>query len=375
MRIAFVTNDRFPARDGIARHLTEITTRLDRRGVECIVLSPGSRFGRWQQDRDGSTAHLRYPYWKLRPFHHAMIRRMLQRWIDEGAGDADIIHAHLPLIPPIDTDKPLFVTFHSPLLSDTAAIPERDVRARLVRLNARLVSAGYEQQHIDRASRIIAVSDGVASELDRHYRCPRASVEVITNGVDSRFFGFSPCDRRSRHLLYAGRIGYRKGLFRLLDALALLKDPRIRLEIAGEGPLEGRLRNHARQLGIAERVNFIGFLDRNQLREKLKRVACLVNPADYETGPLTVLEAMSAGTPVLSTATGLVGEMGPHAPVLLTDMTALSLAQAVERILVHPAEARDRALAARRLIDQRFDWERVTDRLLGLYRCNELRAA
>ena len=62
--------------------------------------------------------------------------------------------------------------------------------------------------------------------------------------------------------------------------------------------------------GITARVRFAGFLDRAGVRDELRQAACFVNPADYETGPLTLLEAMACGTPVVSTATGLAAEMG-----------------------------------------------------------------
>ena len=69
--------------------------------------------------------------------------------------------------------------------------------------------------------------------------------------------------------------------------------------------------------GIAGRVRFAGFLDRAGVRAELQDAGCFVNPADYETGPLTLLEAMACGTPVVSTATGLAAEMGAAPPLRL----------------------------------------------------------
>ena len=73
----------------------------------------------------------------------------------------------------------------------------------------------------------------------------------------------------------------------------------------------------AARLGIAGRVRFLGFLGREDLRAELQAAACVVNPADYESGPLTLLEAMAAGAPVVSTPTGLAREFGPRAPLLI----------------------------------------------------------
>ena len=375
MRIAFLTNNWFPPREGIARHIHEIARRLARRGHEPLIVAPGRPRDGFQRGEHCGIPLLRYPYLRLRPFHHRLARRHLQGWLDQGADGADMIHCHLPLLPPLRTDLPRMVTFHSPLLTDTAAIPEPGMVVRLIKANARLVSVEYEQSHIDAADRLIAVSQGVASELRRNYRVGRREIEVVTNGVDTRFFPLVASRRRGRGLLYVGRLSYRKGLSRLLHALRLLDDPRARLDIVGEGPLSKDLMALARRLGVEERVRFLGFLDRNQLRELLKRVGCLVNPADYESGPLTVLEALACGTPVVSTATGLAAEMGDAPPLRIAEATPAGLAQAITETLEQPGRTHDLVLAGRELMERRFDWEVVTDRLLETYLGGERRAA
>ncbi|MCB2055033.1 MAG: glycosyltransferase family 4 protein [Geminicoccaceae bacterium] len=373
MRIAFLTNNRLPPREGIGRHLFEVATRLQDRGHACMILCPGELRG-WRRERLRNLDVLHFPYFKLRPFHHALLRPVLQRWLDDGADGADLLHVHLPLLPPLRSDLPRVVTFHTPMLTDTAAIPEKGVKPWLIKANARRFSAAYEQSHIDAATRLIAVSSTVAGELEGHYRLDGKPVEVIANGVDARFFPFVNGARRSRHVLYVGRLGYRKGLFRLLDALARLDDPRIRLELAGEGPLEGELRTRARRLGLAERVDFKGFLDRDRLREALKSAGCFVNPADYEGAPLTLLEAMAVGTPIVSTPAG-AREFGPQAPFWTCSADAASLAATIMTALDQPATARDRAVAARDLVERHYDWEVVVDRLLATYGGEERRAA
>lgn len=374
MRIALLTNNRLPAREGIARHVVEIATRLQRRGHEVTVIAQGEPFARWTAHSEAGLACELYPSRPIRPFQQLLSRAPLNRWLAEAERRLDVLHVHLPLVPALRTVARVVVTFHSPMLTDTAAIPEPGLRTMLAKLNARLLSVRQEQAWIDRADDLIAVSRGVARELALHYSLGRRRPVVIENGVDTRLIRPDPSLGREPRALYVGRLGWRKGLFRLLDALALLP-PSIGLDLAGEGPLRPALEQRAARLGITERVRFMGFLDRERLRARLLTAGCLVNPADYESGPLTVLEAMAAGCPVVSTRTGIVADLGDSAPVTLADASAGPLAAAIDRTLSGGREVEERALAARRLVERHFDWETVVDRLEAIYGVPRLAAA
>lgn len=374
MRIALLTNNRLPPREGIARHVIEIATRLERRGHEVTVLAQGEPFGRWALHREAGVACRLYPSRPLRPFHQLLSRAPLNRWLAEAERRLDVLHVHLPLLPALNTVARVVVTFHSPMLTDTAAIPEPGLRTLLAKLNARLLSVRQEQAWIDRADDLIAVSRGVARELALHYSLGRRRPVVIENGVDTRAIRPDPSLGRDSRALYVGRLGWRKGLFRLLDALALLP-PSIGLDLAGEGPLRPALEQRAARLGIVDRVRFLGFLDRERLLARLSTAGCLVNPADYESGPLTVLEAMAAGCPVVSTRTGIVADLGDSAPVALAEASPGPLAAAIDRTLSGGREVEERTLAARRLVERHFDWETVVDRLEAIYGVPRLAAA
>lgn len=367
MRIALLTNNRFPPREGIGRHVLELALRLRARGHEPLILARGETFRGWRKATHEGLDLRFYPCWPVRPLHHEVARRALQRWLDRGAEGAGLVHLHLPLLPPLRTELPVVATFHSPMLTDTAAITEGGPRALAIRLNARLVSRRWEQFHLDRAAHVVAVSRGVQDELARHYRLVRPAV-LVPNGVDADGLAAGPPRRPTPCVLYLGRLGYRKGLLRLLEAMALL--PRALaplLVLAGEGPLRARLGREAAALGLADRVRFTGFLGREQVRHWLKRAACVVNPADYETGPLTLLEAMAAGAPVVSTRTGIAAELGEEAPLLLSEATAEGLARAIAACLADPGAAERRAAAAQALVRRVFSWDRAVDRLLDLY--------
>jgi glycosyltransferase involved in cell wall biosynthesis len=381
MRVALLTNNHLPPREGIGRHVLELAKRLPAQGVEPLILAKGRNLRFWQRfELEGVPVAL-YPYAPVRPFHQEAIRAVLQPWLDRGAEGADLLHLHLPLLPCLKTPLPRLVTFHSPLLADTAAIAEPGVVTALVKANARLFGQAYEHAQIRSAAAIIAVSGNVRHELARQYRMGGHEPVVIGNGVDVEFFaagkeagGAGTSGQRT--ILYVGRLGYRKGLARLLDAMALLADrPDCRLALAGEGPLQGRLEAQAHLRGIADRVDFLGFLDREALRRALHDAAVLVNPADYESGPLTLLEAMAAGTPVVTTPTGLVGDLTDPAPLLVAEPTSGALAAAIRAVLDDPPAAAERAQAAQVLVRERFAWDHVAAQTACLYQSLVRRAA
>jgi glycosyltransferase involved in cell wall biosynthesis len=380
MRVALVTNNQLPPREGIGRHVIELAKRLPAMGIEPTVVAKGKTLGAWQQLEVEGVPTLLYPYAPIRPFHQEAIRAVLQPWLDRGAGGADLLHLHLPLLPRLKTRLPRIVTFHTPLLADVAAIREPGVVTAMVKANARLFGQAYEHSQIRAAAAIIAVSGNVRDELSRQYRLNGRMPVVLPNGVDSRFFAPPPQPRPAltgpATVLYVGRLGYRKGLARLLDAMALLGERTDwRLALVGEGPLADRLGAQAQLLDIADRVDFRGFLDRPALRAALHEAAVLVNPADYESGPLTVLEAMAAGTPVVTTPTGLVGDLEAPLPLVAAAPEPAALAAAIASVLDQPEAAAARAAAARRLVETRFAWERVAASTAALYRSLGQRAA
>jgi glycosyltransferase involved in cell wall biosynthesis len=378
MRVALVTNNYLPPREGIGRHVIELAKRLPIHGIEPIVLAKGSNLRFWQWLLVEGVPVALYPYAPVRPFHQEAIRAVLQPWLDQGAEGAELLHLHLPLLPGLRTRLPRLVTFHSPLLADVAAIREPGLLPAMIKTNARLFGQVYEHAQIKAASAIIAVSGNVDAELRRHYRLGGRRPVVIPNGVDVDFFAppETATPREQPTVLYVGRLGYRKGLGRLIAAMARLKDRfDWRLALAGEGPLEASLKAEAEAQGLAGRVDFLGFLDRDALRRALHESALFVNPADYESGPLTLLEAMAAGTPVVTTPTGLVQDFERPAPLLVAEPDPTALAAAIGTVLAEPVAAAARAARARALVAERFAWDSIAASTAALYQSLARQAA
>jgi glycosyltransferase involved in cell wall biosynthesis len=146
--------------------------------------------------------------------------------------------------------------------------------------------------------------------IDTFDVAPQA-ISVVNNGVPA-----TPLSRVLRpqgtpfRLLFLGNLLERKGIADLLHAMALpaAKDADLVLTVAGGGAIDG-YRKATRDLGIAERVHFTGWLDQAAARRHVTQADALVLPAYDEGLPLVILEAMATGVPVICTPVGAIPEV------------------------------------------------------------------
>ena len=110
-----------------------------------------------------------------------------------------------------------------------------------------------------------------------------------------------------RYFLYFGRLSYEKGVRTLLEAFRGL--PQCRLKIAGTGPKEDGLKAFAWACGM-DNVEFLGYKRGRELEELVAGACFVVVPSEwYENNPMTVIEAYSAGTPVIGARIGGIPEI------------------------------------------------------------------
>lgn len=150
------------------------------------------------------------------------------------------------------------------------------------------------------ASAIVANSAGLRDLAQAQMGLP---VELAPNGVDLTAFkterrGTSP---RPIRILFAGRlVEEQKGVRFLLQALAGLEQP-AQLEVVGAGPGEEQLREVADSLGLNGKVQFPGWVAREQMPDRYAQADVFVFPSFEEGMPNVVLEAMASGLPVVAT--------------------------------------------------------------------------
>lgn len=219
-----------------------------------------------------------------------------------------------------------------------------------------------------RCATMITVCGALKEELVQLGADP-AKVTVLRNGVDLKLF--FPEDRQvARDQLGMSRfalasVGYLipcKGHDLVIGALPQLADTE--LFIAGSGPEEGRLRALADNLGVADRVRFLGTLTQKRLRTLYSAVDTLVLASSREGWANVLLEAMACGTPVVASRVGGTPEVvtAPEAGGLLRERTVDGIVEAVLTLrTVLPAREATRQYA------ERFAWDETTKGQLELF--------
>jgi glycosyltransferase involved in cell wall biosynthesis len=224
-----------------------------------------------------------------------------------------------------------------------------------------------------RGSRVIvADSDSTRRDIVQSYRIPAEKVRVIYPGYDPSLYcvdvNARPDSTEESYLLYVGNLLPHKNLLSLLDALAILRRRRpAQLIIRGEGqPAYARaVRERVETLGLGDAVRFQGYAAGAALRDLYARAACLVLPSLREGFGLPVLEAMACGTPVITSSSSSLPEVGGDAAVRVDPHDVIQLSDAMYRVL-SDAELREDLRERGLKWVRAFSWRRTAEQMSRL---------
>lgn len=205
-------------------------------------------------------------------------------------------------------------------------------------------------------------------------RIPARDVVLIPNGVPALPRGDGAAVREQLGIPAAttlvGSVGHlrpEKAYEVLIAALPLLSDPAAALLIAGEGPERARLQELAADLGVADRVHLPGA--RSDVADVLDALDVAVCCSDFEGGPLSVMEYMGAGLPIVATDVGGLPELivDGETGLLVRPRDPAGLAAAIDRLRSDRALAARLGDAARELRAREYDIGVWVGRLQRLY--------
>jgi len=307
------------------------------------------------------------------------------------SANVDITHVNLPLVPdfavPTGFGRTLISTVHSTWKGEAEAI-RGEPYSRLNSNEKFLVSFNwflriFEERMLERANKIIAVSDFTRRELHRFYKLDESKIRVIHNGVDIEKFkpaldkrkiklelGFSPDDIT---ILSVGRLYARKGLFTLIESMPRVvnrfKNAKFIISGKGQSNEMKKLVAHAERLGVRDNIVFTGYYPDRKLPKLYQAADVFAFSTFYEHHPFAVLEALSSQLPVVTTNVGGIPETITNGKngFMCQPFNPREFSDRILYLLEHPAEAREMAFQARKTIEERFDWRLVIQKVLKVY--------
>jgi colanic acid/amylovoran biosynthesis glycosyltransferase len=205
----------------------------------------------------------------------------------------------------------------------------------------------------------------------------RDRLTVIHCGVDLPSLFFQDDGRDEDLIVTVGRLDPIKGFDVLIDALAELERQgrRFRCQVIGEGPLRGELQAHIDRQRLSEFVALVGALSQTEVRAALRTATIFTLPSviapsgDRDGIPVSLMEAMAAGAPVVSTRVSGIPELieDEREGLLVSPRNSRALAEALARLLDDAALRRRLAVGARAKVEREFDAAREANKLLELF--------
>ena len=383
MKIAMLTWESLhsTAVGGVAAHTSELAATLAEKGHQ-VHLFTRRKPNQWPHDMIDGVHYHRCSYVPHPDFVDdvnnmcgAMVDRFLE--IEDLVGPFDIVHAHdwlcanaMIWIKKAREHKCVF-TIHS---TEYGRCGNAFTNGRSVRIREQERAGTYW------ADKIITVSQTTKDEVTWIYEVPQSKIEVINNGVhwerfdiemdpgqEKRKYDIGPLDPT---VLFCGRLTWQKGADILIDAIPgiLNKYGSAKFVFVGDGDQRGFLENRARHLGVAHAVRFVGYRNGSELVKLFKLCDVVCVPSRNEPFGIVVLEAWSAGKPVLATETGGPKEYVDHEVNGLKIFPRVdSIIWGVDRIFSDFERARWMGGNGRKVLEKRFNWSKIANQTTAAY--------
>ena len=347
---------------GIARHVAQVAELMDARdGLRIDIAGPPDL----PVEMPKIIHRVVIPDGPVKGHRHAI--KVLRALIKEH--DYEVVHAH-GLRAGIDSSLAargqgafVFVTIHNLVLPEIAGR-----RAALYRV--------AEDLAVRLSGRTFAVSEDIASHLRRRLGGTGDRVEVMHLGAGPKpELTRTPLEVREALglsadqslIVTASRLAPQKSLETMLQAVAELPETCV-LGILGVGPLEARLREVAEQLGVGERIRWLGF--RSDIADHIAAADVFCLSSIWEGVPLAAMEAIQLETPIVATAVGGMPELvvDGHSGRLVEPRDPRALADALRRVISAPELRKTYVNNALIDLEKNFSTERMLARLREAYK-------
>ena len=360
-----------PAVGGMKRHLVSLAAYTASRGLPVAVACPAKGTIRAEVEDTGIKTFPLGLHGQVTPLYDWLAVMQLTSHLRRGG--YSLVHAHGTKAALIARPAALlagtmavFYTVHNSIYFGGLPDWQQQAMAASERLLAR------------KTDRIIAVSEDLRRELIDRTGINPGLVITIPNGIEvpARMPSGSTVQFRRRLNLpplgrlvgTVARLAPQKGLADFLNAAAILcPNTSTSFVVAGDGPLREILENQKHNLGLANRVFFLGHLE--DVPSLLRALDIFVLPSLTEGFPLSLLEAMAAGLPVVATRVGGVPEIVSHGVtgLLVPPGSPDVLAGAIQELLENHDLAAAMGQAGRYRVAHSFSLDAMVDRTLEQY--------
>jgi len=196
-----------------------------------------------------------------------------------------------------------------------------------------------------------------------------ADISVIPNGIDCSRFEPTDCKSR-RQLLFVGRLKDGKGPHYLLEAFGQLaaQYPDLSLKLVGDGPLRPDLETQASQLGVSDRVEFLGEVPNDELPRLYNESLAFVLPSLSEGLPRTVLEAMACGTPVVTSDLEQLRPIVEDAGYTAEPGSSADLRTTMDELLQLNGQLEEFGECGRKRVEREYSWQNTVEETVDEYR-------
>lgn len=232
-----------------------------------------------------------------------------------------------------------------------------------------------EKISLNYADAVISVGDSLTKFLLEVHKLSQDKLIMIHPGMDFQKVIVNNVVLREKYsindetfvLLYLGRFIKEKGIFDLIEAIKILKTKGIKVHLlfAGSGDLEEEIIEESRQKGIEDYISVIGPVHGNVKNQLIKRANLMIRTSYHEVFPITYLEAMSFGTPVIATPVGDVPYLAEksHAIELVPVNNPEIIAETIARLKSSPEQLRKMSESGLKFIES-ISWDNQADKFL-----------
>lgn len=321
-----------------------------------------------ETERELEQAGARIVYLRRAPdgtlwFDRLSLLRILKSYL--GRQNADILHVHNPfdyylygaIAARLAGETAIVQTLHATVMFDLPARRSAGAgRLKVARTKAKFLAAAML------TDKIVSVCPESQLILRRIFTLPSKKLCAIDNGIELAPFLAVPARPPGNEIVFGavGRMSFEKNHRVLIDAFALLRrnHSNIRLRLLGSGPLEQKLRDQAVHHGLGDSVEFCGFS--HDVSGFLAGLDVFVLASLSEALPLSLLEAIASGLPVVATKVGGVPRIvhNTDSGWLCEPQDTASLVAALESAIACP-DRKNKGERARHLVAEHYAAERM----------------